>query len=171
MTCSVTISAPDVASFRDVFAIVRGSVAAETIAIYTPKQAIPTPAAEPIYDASPSEVDPVSATPAVEEPKRRGRPRKDQAPTSTEPVSQPEAAETKADEVTSTVAEKPADPAPVQEPAKVVTLDDVRAALQRVNETKGLETAKALLAKVGAKRISEVAEEKYTEFKALCDAA
>lgn len=53
----------------------------------------------------------------------------------------------------------------------VHSIEDVRAALARLNEAKGIATAKGVLAKFGAARISEVKAEDYSAFVADCDSA
>lgn len=87
----------------------------------------------------------------------RGRPRKDaQAPgtlAAADPAPTP-AVDTPAPLVTA--ASAPANPAP--------TIDDLRAALQKLNETKGLGACTALLAKYDATRISLLPAGKWIPF-------
>lgn len=71
-----------------------------------------------------------------------------------------------------------ATPAPAQsaapaaaEPGKEPTLDDVRAALKRVSDTKdlGMPACMGQLAKFHVLRVSEVKKEQYAEFIKACD--
>lgn len=67
-----------------------------------------------------------------------------------------------------------AGPVPVEAPAaasdKKYTLDDARQALSRLNDDKGLDAVRVLLAEFGANRISEVDPAKLGELVARCPA-
>lgn len=52
-----------------------------------------------------------------------------------------------------------------------VTIDNVRMALSRLNESKGLPEAKKVLAKFGAERVSAVKPEQYADFVLACEDA
>lgn len=96
---------------------------------------------------------------------RRGRPPKaapqsELEPVAAEPVAEPEPAP----EVQTTQ--------PAETPAETsYTVDDARAALTRLNESKGLEEVRNLLMHFGATRISEVPVERLGELIAACPAA
>lgn len=65
------------------------------------------------------------------------------------------------------------DPTPAKEKdenAVTPSKDDVRAALGKLNESKGLEVAMAVLKQFDAQRISDLAENQYAEFIKACEA-
>lgn len=112
-----------------------------------------------VHDTEPT-VTEAADEPVAEEPKRRTRRTK----------AEMQAAAAAPVEAPSDV-EQPTEAVATEEPAVAkVTMDNVRAALQRVAAVKDMVAAKELLNKVGAKRLSEVPEAKYAEFVALCDA-
>ena len=112
----------------------------------------PTPTPAPVKPEAPAPVAPAAESETPKAKNRRGRPPR--VPGATKAV----------------------DPAPVSpelsralDNAKV-TLDDVRAALSRVNEAKGMPVARAVLAQFGAARVSEVPMDKYADFILACEA-
>lgn len=63
--------------------------------------------------------------------------------------------------------------APVAEPAKELNLDDARAALQKLNEAKGLDAARDFVLSFGVKRTSDLKPDQFGDFvaRALAQAA
>ena len=109
--------------------------------------------AAPVADAA--EIEP----PKQEAPKEE-KPKKTKAKTKTkkeEPKPEP-------------VAETPKEEAPAKE-AKEYTKKDITDACQKVATVKNLDTAKEILQKFGAVRISEVKAEDYAAFIAECEKA
>lgn len=98
----------------------------------------PNPASAPVAEAEP-----------VAEPvKRRGRP--------------PKAAE-EAKPVEAVVEASTEEEAPAEEKTDI-SLDDIKAALAKVRDTKGMEPARNLLGEFNAKKLSELSSDDYAAF-------
>lgn len=109
-------------------------------------------------DAAGGSAESAAAPAAVDIPKlkRAGRPKKEAA-AQVDPTNASLSA-------ASSSATSPADTVPVP-----ITLDDLRAALQKIVGAKGMPAAIDLLKSFGAQRISELASEKQADFIAACN--
>jgi hypothetical protein len=147
-----------------------------------PRTQMEMPLASPVSNIPPAALvqggDPVATATAEEAaPKKRGRPKAVAAPVVEAPaaatpaeapvasVGSPAAVEPKTAAVVGT------DIAQTSTQPPTVTREQVLVALQAVNDNKNFETARELLTKHGANKLSELKPEQYGAFVAACQEA
>lgn len=122
---------------------------------------------KPIFNLEPVKADGAIPDPQPEA-KRRGRPKKEVAAEPEVPTQAPSGAAVDA----APSPEPPSQPAAAGE-AKVLTVDELRAGLQKFTVKHGMVKGKELLDSFGCARVTELAEkgaEVHAQFMAKCDA-
>ena len=122
---------------------------------------------KPIFNLDPVKVEGPAPEPQPEKPKR-GRPRKEAAAEPENPTEAPSGAAVDA----APSPEPPSQPAAAGE-AKALTVDELRAGLQKFTVKHGMVKGKELLDSFGCARVTELADkgaEVHAQFMAKCDA-
>ena len=131
------------------------AVRAEPVMACNPVQSEPCglPSGDQISEVATESVAPVAEPVATAPARKRGRPAK------TEVVAIP----------TEPASPEPVNEAPALVTGDVISVDDVRTALQRYTEKHGMPKAIAKLSGYGAARVSEISEDKRAQFVAECN--
>lgn len=111
-------------------------------------------------------VAPKEVSKSAEEKPKRGRKPKDENPFEEEAAAAPTTA---APEKNDNPFEE--DEAPAPAPKKALTFDDVKAALQKVADQKGMEKAKEVVAALKVTKVSQIQPEQFAEAVAICEKA